>query len=118
MLGQGSAIHLQKPALRRKERRLYALLPICAYFPSNTFESITRWSASDNISGCTCSGAGLAQPTAGAIVKYNVHTLKLTFNDPHRALARRRGATLQLTGYANDVPTGLNICFAANVRIC
>ena len=87
-------------------------------FELHTSVSITCWSASDNISDCTCPGAGLGQPTAGIKVKYNVHTLKLTFNDPHRALARRRGATLQLTGYAKDVPTGLNICFAANVRIC
>jgi hypothetical protein len=47
-----------------------------------------------------------------------VHTLKLGFDDPHRALASKRGATLQLTGYAKDVLTGLNICFTANVRIC
>jgi hypothetical protein len=63
-------------------------------------------------------GAGLGQPTTGISVKQNAHTLKLTFNDPHQVIADASGATLQLTGYAKDAPTGLNVCFTAAVRIC
>lgn len=42
----------------------------------------------------------------------------LTFKDPQRVMARAHGATLHLTGYAKDAPTGLNVCFTAAVRIC
>jgi hypothetical protein len=62
--------------------------------------------------------AGLGQPTARTHVKHNMHTLMLGFDDPHRVLASKRGATLQLTGYAKDALTGLNICFTATIRIC
>ena len=65
-----------------------------------------------------CSGAGLGQSTAGISVKRNAHTLKLTFDDPQQVIANASGATLQLTGYAKDAPTGLNVCFTAAVHIC
>ena len=65
-----------------------------------------------------CCGAGLGQPTTGISVKRNNHMLKLTFTDPEQVLSRERGTTLQLTGYAKDAPTGLNVCFTAKVRVC
>ncbi len=65
-----------------------------------------------------CRGAGLGQSTTGITVKRNAHTLKLTFDDPHQVVANAHGATLQLTGYAMDAPTGLNACFTAAVRTC
>ena len=62
--------------------------------------------------------AGLGRPTTGISVKHNANTLKLTFSDPRHILSRHSGSTLQLTGYAKDAPTGLNVCITANVRVC
>ena len=67
---------------------------------------------------CRSRGAGLGQPTTGISVKYNDNTLKLVFDDTRRVIASAAGATLQLTGYARDAPTGLNVCFTADVRVC
>ena len=67
---------------------------------------------------CVSSNAGLGQPTTGLTVKRNAHTLKLTFNDPNRVIARSSDAMLQLTGHAKDAPTGLNVCFTADVHVC
>ena len=68
-------------------------------------------------SACLCSRAGLGRGTTVA-VKRNVHTLKLTFTDPHHVIASGAGAMLQLTGHTKDVPTGLNVCFTASVGVC
>ena len=70
------------------------------------------------LSTCVCCGAGLGQPTTGISVKRNAHTLRLTFNDPQQVIVHARGATLLLTGYAKDAPTGLNVCFSASVGVC
>jgi hypothetical protein len=51
-------------------------------------------------------------------VKRSARTLRLTFKDPKRVIAHASKKTLQLTGYAKDKPTGLNVCFSASVRVC
>ncbi len=60
--------------------------------------------------------AGLGH--SGLSVKRSARTLRLTFKDPKRVIAHVSKKTLQLTGYAKDEPTGLNVCFSASVRVC
>ena len=61
-------------------------------------------------------GAGLGH--TGLTVKRGARTLQLTFKDPKRVIAHASKKTLQLTGYAKDKQTGLNICFSASVHVC
>ena len=60
-------------------------------------------------------GLGRTRPAHVLVGDTNV---TVTFTDPWRTLRHRRSTSVQLTGWAKDIATGLNVCFDADVAIC